>query len=153
MVFGIVRTPLAIGITLFLMMLPYKMNNALLSSIQQVKVPPDMQGRVFGLLGQISTFALPLTYLITGPIVDNFLEPMVGQGNWDLVAPLVGNQAGAGMGLYIIICGVLLLLGTILVYILPIVRHLERDLPNYQAVAQANNKVSEQSSDLEAALA
>ncbi len=150
-IFGMVRTPVAIGVTLFLMMLPYKMTNALLSSIQQAKIPPDMQGRVFGLLWQISTCALPITYLITGPIVDNWLEPMVGQGNWDLVAPLVGNETGAGMGLYIIICGILLLIGTGIVYGLPIVRHMERDLPNYTAIAQTTS--TEESTELESAVA
>lgn len=149
LVFGTVRTPLSIAITLFFMMLPYKMTNALLSSIQQVKIPPDMQGRVFALLSQISTFALPITYLITGPIVDEILEPMVGTSSWDAFAPIVGNEAGAGMGLYIIICGILLLVGTVVVYSLPIVRNLEHDLPNYKAVAQTEADLHDASTELE----
>jgi hypothetical protein len=134
--FGMVRSPLAVAITVFLMMLPYKMDNALLSSIQQAKIPPNLQGRVFAFLSQISIFALPLTYLITGPIVDDLLAPAVGQPGWEIVEPLVGSGPGAAMGLYIIICGLLLLVATVLVYAAPMIRHLERDLPDYNLAAQ-----------------
>ena len=133
MVFGTVRSPLALAIVVFLMMLPYKMTNALLSSIRQNKIPPDMQGRVYGLTGQISIFALPLALLITGPIVDDGLEPWVGSEGWALFSPIFGDEAGAGIGLYIAVCGLLLLAATLLVYSLPIVRHLERDLPDFEA--------------------
>ncbi len=142
MIFGTVRSPLALAVVIFLMMLPYKMNNVLLSSIRQGKIPPDMQGRVYGLTGQISIFALPLALLITGPLVDDVLEPMVGTGSWRFLNPVFGNEAGAGIGLYIAVCGLLLLIATLLVYALPIVRHLERDLPDYQAV-EADNSVGQ----------
>ena len=137
MVFAVVRSPIALGIVIFIMMLPYKMNNALLSSIQQAKIPPDMQGRVFGLLGQISIFAQPIMLLATGPIIDQVLEPAVGGSNWDIVAPILGSEAGAGIGLYILICGVLLSAASLIVYAMPTVRHLERDLPNYVAAAES----------------
>jgi MFS family permease len=132
--FGMVRTPLALGIVGFLMMLPYKMSNALLSTVMQAKVPPDMQGRVFSFTSQLSLFAMPLTYLFTGPLVDNYLEPAVGGANWHWVAPIVGNMPGSGMGLYIVICGAIWLVGTLVVYALPVVRNMEVDLPNYRAV-------------------
>ena len=118
-IFGQVRSIGAIAIMIFLMMLPYKMNNALLSSIQQAKIPADMQGRVFGLLGQISIFAQPLALLVTGPIVDQWLTPWLG--------------SVSAMGWYITACGVLLFVMTVVVYALPIIRHLERDLPDYHA--------------------
>lgn len=130
--FGMVRTPLALGIVGFVMMLPYKMSNALLSTVMQAKVPPDMQGRVFSFTSQLSLFAMPITYLVTGPLVDNFLEPAVGGPHWHWAEPIVGNMPGAGMGLYIVACGAIWLVGTLFVYALPVVRHMERDLPNYQ---------------------
>ncbi len=130
--FGIVRTPMALGLVGFVMMLPYKMSNALLSTIMQAKVPPDMQGRVFSFTGQLSLFAMPITYLLTGPLIDNYLEPAVGGPHWHWVAPLVGNMPGAGMGLYIVICGAVWLIGTLFVYALPVVRNMETNLPNYR---------------------
>ena len=135
-IFGIVRDPLPLAIIMFLMMLPYKMTNALLVSVMQAKIPPDMQGRVFALSSQLSVFAMPLTFLITGPIVDRILEPAVGGEHWQLVEPIVGNAAGAGIGLYAIICGMLLLIATVVVYALPSVRHMERDLPDYTPTEQ-----------------
>lgn len=132
--FGIVRTPLALGFVGFVMMLPYKLSNALVSTVMQAKVPPDMQGRVFAFTGQLSLFAMPLTYLFTGTLIDNYLEPAVGGSGWSRVEPIVGNIPGAGMGLYIVVCGVIWLIGTLLVYALPAVRHLETDLPNYRPV-------------------
>lgn len=141
-IFGMVRTPLGLGIAVFLMMLPYKFNNALLHSIQQAKIPPDMQGRVYGLIGQISIFAMPITYLVTGPIVDKGLEPAVGGENWHWVDGLVGDQAGAGIGLYIMVCGALLLVASVLVYALPVVRHVERDLPDYKPEPRPEQEAS-----------
>lgn len=133
--FGIVRSPMALGIVGFVMMLPYKMSNALLSTVMQAKVPPDMQGRVFSFTGQLSLFAMPITYLVTGSLVDNYLEPAVGGPHWHWVEPLLGNMPGAGMGLYIVACGTIWLVGTLFVYALPTVRKLETDLPNYKAVS------------------
>lgn len=134
-VFGMVRSPLALGVTIFLMQLPYKMSNALLNAIRQDKIPPDMQGRVFSLTSQMSTFAIPITFLVTGPIVDDLLEPAVGSASWEVVAPLVGNETGAGMGLYIIACGALLLAATLITYLSPAVRRLEHHLPDYEPLA------------------
>ena len=134
--FGMVRTPLALGIVGFVMMLPYKMSNALLSTVMQAKVPPDMQGRVFAFTSQLSLFAMPLTYLFTGPLVDKYLEPAVGERGWHWVEPVVGSMPGAGMGLYIVVCGAIWLAGTLVVYALPAVRHMETDLPNYQVVVE-----------------
>ena len=134
--FGMVRTPLALGIVGFVMMLPYKMSNALLSTVMQAKVPPDMQGRVFAFTSQLSLFAMPLTYLFTGPLVDKYLEPAVGESGWHWVEPVVGSMPGAGMGLYIVVCGAIWLAGTLVVYALPAVRHMETDLPNYQVVVE-----------------
>jgi hypothetical protein len=78
-VFGILCDPLALAVVAFIMALPYKMTNALLMSVMQKKIPPDMQGRVFAFNSQLVTFAMPITYLITGPIIDTILEPAVGE--------------------------------------------------------------------------
>ena len=136
MLFALAKTPLLLAVIVFAMMLPYKLCNALLSSVQQAKIPPDMQGRVFGLLGQISLFAIPLSMLITGPLVDKVLEPAVQQPGWARLAPYFGSEAGAGMALYIFTCGLIVCIMTLLVYALPIVRYIERDLPNYEAVEE-----------------
>lgn len=131
MAFALSRSVPAVAVVGFLMMLPYKMTNALMASISQGKIPPDMQGRVYGLTGQISIFGMPLIYLITAPLVDNVLEPLVMTDAWRPFAPLFGSAAGSGMALYIFACGAITLLGTALVYALPMIRHMERNLVDY----------------------
>lgn len=128
---GISRTPLTLGITLFAMTLPMPAVNAIFMSIMQTKTPPDIQGRVFASIGQVSMLLIPLSYLVVGPLSDQLFEPAVGTAGWERVAPLVGESAGAGMGLIMLIAGVIVFAITGLIYAIPRVRSLERDLPDY----------------------
>lgn len=50
---------------------------------------------------------------------------------WSAVAPLVGNDPGAGMGLHFVVCGALTAIVTLAVYALPMVRRMEADMPDY----------------------
>ncbi len=137
---GLAQTPLLLAIALFLTCFPTAMINAVAMSLLQAKVAPDIQGRVFAATGQISRLLIPLAYLLVGPLADNVFEPAVGAAGWDRVAPLVGDSAGAGMGLLIVIAGSVLLVTTSLVYALPRIRHMEAELPDY--VAQPANEVN-----------
>jgi DHA3 family macrolide efflux protein-like MFS transporter len=130
--YGIVRTPLLLGIVLFLVLLPLPITNAVFKSIMQVKTPPDMQGRVFAIVFQLAFLATPISFLITGPLVDKLIEPAVGGPGWHIVEPLVGSQSGAGMGLVIAAAGVLIIVITLSIYALPAIRKLEADLPDYK---------------------
>jgi MFS transporter, DHA3 family, macrolide efflux protein len=102
-------------------------------SILQAKTPPDLQGRVFAVVGQLLMIATPISFLITGPLVDQTLEPAVRTPTWNAFAPLVGDQAGAGMRLVLFAVGVIILLTTAAVYALPALRHMEANLPDYEA--------------------
>jgi MFS family permease len=135
MLVGMGQVPVALGIALFVMMLPLPMINASATSLMQLKIPPDLQGRVFAVIGQLSTILTPLSYLIIGPLADNVFEPGVNHPAWASVAPLVGDGVGAGMGLLMVIGGGLTALTTLMVYALPAVRHLEANMPDYTAVA------------------
>jgi hypothetical protein len=113
------------------MMLPMPMVNAVGMSIMQAKVPPDIQGRVFAVMGQISMLLIPLAYLLAGPLADQVFEPAVGKAGWETVAPLVGSEPGAGIGLIMLIAGGVLFVTTLVVYAIPRVRRMEADLPDY----------------------
>lgn len=123
--YGMARSPLTLGITLFLAMLPLPVTNAVFKSIMQVKTPPDMQGRVFAIFGQLAYTAAPLSFLVTGPIVDRLLAPRVG-----------GEDAGA-MGALLMIAGGLLAVVSLGVYALPVIWRVEANLPDYH-VAEAS---------------
>ncbi len=127
--YGVVNSPWLLAATLFFLMLPLPMGGALLTSLLQTRVPAPLQGRVFALFGQLSFVGSTLSFLTIGPLVDQFLEPAVGQSNWHLVAPIVGGQAGAGMRLLMIATGLLLAVATSIVWLIPAVRNLDQRSP------------------------
>jgi hypothetical protein len=134
-VYGVARTPALLGLALFFVFFTNALVDASFMSILQLKVPPDMQGRIFSLLFQLMYIATPLALLLTGPLVDRVLEPAVGGPGWAIVAPLVGSRPGSGMGLLISAAGALIFLLTAFVYAWPKTRSIEADLPDYAAVA------------------
>lgn len=134
-VYGLARTPLMLGVSLFFVFFTTPLVDASFMSITQLKVPADMQGRVFAVLFQMMYIANPLSSLLTGPLVDRVLEPAVGAPGWARVAPLVGNAPGSGMGLLLVISGALILALTVGVYAWRKARTLEADLPDYRAEA------------------
>jgi DHA3 family macrolide efflux protein-like MFS transporter len=135
LVYAIARTPLLLGVSMFLLFLPLPLSWALFTSIVQIKTPPDMQGRVFGLLAQLGFLASTTSFLLTGPVVDRVLEPAVGSPAWHLFAPLFGQAPGAGMGLLLFVTGLTILGATFAVLAWPRVRRLEATLPDYDAPA------------------
>ncbi len=132
--FGVSRNPALLGLTLFMAMFPWPFVNAAFMSILQIKVPPDMQGRVFAVISQISMLLSPISLLLIGPLVDQVFEPAVKNPGWATFAPLVGDSRGAGMGLLTFGLGAALTIAAIAFYAVPAVRHVEADLPDYVAV-------------------
>lgn len=134
--YGMVRAPLLLGITVFLVLMPLPVSGAVIKSLLQAKTPPDMQGRVFAFVFQLDSLTAPLSFLITAPLVDRLAEPAVGRPGWSVVEPLVGAGAGSGMGLVILAAGAIIVLATLFVYASPAIRHLEANLPDYAADPQ-----------------
>jgi MFS family permease len=132
--YGVVRQPWALGLVGVALMFPLPVIGALMATILQNKTPPDMQGRVFGINDQLGMLLTPFSFLITAWLVDNVLEPAVGQPEWTSVAPLVGSQPGSGMGLVMVVIGAVIIASTLLVY--PFVRGLEEALPDYAVVVE-----------------
>lgn len=128
---GVARAPLALAVVMFLYLLPNPMINAPLFSLVQAKTPPDMQGRVFAAIMQLAMLAMPLAYLLAGPLADRVLEPAVGGAGWNLVAPLVGSDPGSGIGLLFVINGLLSASAGAAFYAWPRMRRLESELPDY----------------------
>jgi hypothetical protein len=110
LLYGVARHPIVLGMTLFGVLFPLPLAGALFTSMLQAKTPPDLQGRVFAITGQMFMLMTPFSFLITAALVDHVLEPAVHRSGWDLVAPLVGREDGSGMGLLLIIVGVIILI-------------------------------------------
>lgn len=114
-VFGIANNAWVLGVAVFLLMLPLPMTGALFTSLVQLHTPDNMQGRVFAAIGQLNAVTAPLSFIVTGPLVDRWLEPAL-RGPYG---------SGAGIGLLLAVAGILLLLGAVPAYLNKKVRELE----------------------------
>lgn len=137
--YGVARSPVVLMIVLFLILFPNPAINSLFMSMLQVKTPPAIQGRVFALVMQVAMLATPLSLLLTGGIVDQIMEPAVGEASWwGTVAPLVGSEPGSGMGLLMVISGAMLAIATVIFFSFPAIRNLEENLPDYRQSSATN---------------
>lgn len=102
-------------------------------AIWQSKVPPDLQGRVFSVRRLIAQIAAPLAMLMAGPLADYVFEPAMSEGG--ALAPtfggLLGTGPGAGMALMFVISGVLSMFVGLGGYLFPVIRDVERLLPDH----------------------
>jgi hypothetical protein len=133
---GMAQQPPQMALLLFIMALFPPINNVSIISLLQIKVPPQLQGRVFATISQISMTLIPLSYLVTGPTADNVFEPLVNTPAWSSFGRFFGNSAGAGMGLMMTISGIAIVVVSLSIYALPMVRNLESLLPDYVPEAE-----------------
>jgi len=135
LVFGLARTMPAMAAALFLLMLPLPANNALYKSIYQLKVPADMQGRVFAFAEQLFLLGSTTSFLLTGALVDRVLTPLASApGRWPL-ASLLGQGHTGAIGLVEVVTGIILLAGAAVTFSVRSVRRMEAELPDYGAGA------------------
>jgi hypothetical protein len=144
--FGLSQTPLMLGISIFVLMLPIAFINAPVMSIMQAKTPPDLQGRVFATLGQISLLLLPIAYLTFGTLADNVLEPAVLMAGWEPFAGLLGTGAGSGMAVIYLLAGLVMFVCSAVVYAIPAMRRMEATMPDYIATPDPETDIIADSS-------
>jgi DHA3 family macrolide efflux protein-like MFS transporter len=128
---------LSLAAIFFVFMFTRPMTDAATLSIYQAKIAPDLQGRVFAAIGQITTLLTPLACLVVGPLADDVFEPARRLPAWRAVAWMVGDGRGAGIGLMFVIGGALTSLLSLAVYASPVIRGVEAALPDRQVVASA----------------
>jgi uncharacterized membrane protein YeaQ/YmgE (transglycosylase-associated protein family) len=104
-------------------------------AIWQVKVAPDVQGRVFSARRLIAWVATPLAAAIAGPLADRFLEPQMRTGGslTPIFSGLVGSGPGAGMSLLFIFSGLIVILVGFISYSTPAIRNAEELLPDHES--------------------
>ncbi len=102
-------------------------------TIWQLKVAPEVQGRVFAARRLLAQISVPLAMLAVGPLADRLFEPAMAPGG-DLAAlagGLVGTGPGAGIALMFVFAGVMAGAGGLAGYALPRLRRVESELPDY----------------------
>ncbi len=127
---------IALGMFVFLFFIP--ISAALSQAVWQVKVPADIQGRVFSIRSMIAWSIIPIANLVAGPLADRIFEPLMQEGGAlsdSIFATLIGIGPGRGIGLVFFTSAIFLILTSLLVFTNPRIRNLESEIPD--AVADA----------------
>ena len=98
----------------------------------QMKVPPDIQGRVFAASDFITQVPFLFTPLLAGYFGDRFFEPAMREGGAlvNTFGWLVGTGPGAGYGLMIFLCGIGGTLVGLWGYLSSTIRNADEDMPD-----------------------
>lgn len=147
MLYGIVQAPVGWMLLGFITLASLAVVNTLFMSLVQLKTPADIQGRVMATIMQLAMLTQPLAVLLVGPLADAVFEPAVGGAGWELVAPFVGESAGSGMGLIIVLAGLLNGLAMLTMSANPQLRQLDDILPDYNASAAPAIAVTDTAED------
>jgi hypothetical protein len=120
---------LGLAFTVFVVTIVQSISNA----IWQLKVAPEVQGRVFSLRYMLATIITPLAYLTAGPLADQVFEPLMSEGgalSTTGLGTLLETGPGRGIGLMYVLSGVLVILISLITYLNPRVRRLEQEVPD-----------------------
>jgi MFS transporter, DHA3 family, macrolide efflux protein len=106
---------------------------ALSQAIWQVKIPANLQGRVFSIRSMIASSMTPIAFLLSGFMADHVFEPLMAQ-NGALANTSVGTALGVGpgrgIGLIFVVCCLFLWMESIIAISIPRIRNLETDIPD-----------------------
>jgi predicted MFS family arabinose efflux permease len=143
MLIGLGRSSTVWASTAFFMIFFVPIINGSSQAIWQIRVAPDVQGRVFAARGMIARLGAPVAMLLAGPLADHVFEPaMMSGGSWvPLFGWLVGSGPGAGMALMFVIAGVLGMLVGLGGYAIPIVRNVEDILPDHVTEVKSSDEL------------
>lgn len=116
----------------FLMMFMSPIVNGSSQALWQSKVAVDVQGRVFAVRRMFAWIAMPLAYILAGPLADYVFNPLLVEGGplEDSIGKVIGVGPGRGSGFLFVWLGCLTILISFLGYVYPRVRLVEDELPD-----------------------
>jgi MFS transporter, DHA3 family, macrolide efflux protein len=138
MLAGVRPSPLLFGLGLFIYNFALMIDDGCYITILQSKVAQDVQGRLFALNHMLTKGALPLAYLLAGPLADGVFKPLLVEGG-PLAGSLglvIGTGPGRGMGLIFILAGALTIAVATAAYLYPRIRLIETELPDTTPIAE-----------------
>ncbi|MFL5382379.1 MAG: MFS transporter [Longimicrobiaceae bacterium] len=100
------------------------------SAIWMSKTPQELLGRVFALRRMVTSSIMPLSVLVAGPLADRVFEPLLAPGGAlaGSAGTLIGVGKGRGIALMFLAIGVLMALTALAGWLVPSIRHVERDV-------------------------
>jgi DHA3 family macrolide efflux protein-like MFS transporter len=109
--------------------------NAASQAIWQVKVAPDLQGRVFAFRRTIAMSAGLLAPLLAAPLTDYIFKPAMAPGGAlaPILGPIFGVAASRGVGVMFSLVGVGIVMASLIALTIPRLRSVEADLPDHDA--------------------
>jgi MFS transporter, DHA3 family, macrolide efflux protein len=123
---------------IFFFILPYL--NSSIDVIIRSKVEHHFQGRVYAVIGMMSSLGLILSYSISGYLADQVFNPLLMENGAlsDTLGRFIGTGKGRGIGFMFMIAGFLILQLTLLTRSITSIRNIEADLPD--AVLEGESK-------------
>jgi MFS family permease len=120
------------------------MLNASSQAIWQVKVAPDVQGRVFAVRRAIAWSSQLIAPLLAAPLADYVFKPGMSEGGAlaSVLGPLVGVGANHGIGVLIGVLGLLMTVVCVVAFSYAPIRNVEIDLPDHVATATPDNSAT-----------
>lgn len=130
--FGLSPNPWLIAAAGFLTMTALPIMGGCSQALWQVKVAPDVQGRVFAVRRMMAGAAVPLAILVAGPLADRVFEPLMAADGplAGSVGQLIGVGPGRGVGLLFMVLGLSVVVVSLLAYAHPRIRLVEDELPD-----------------------
>ncbi len=101
-------------------------------ALWQSKVPSQLLGRCMAILRMTSESALPLGYLLAGPLAEYVFEPamMPGGALADSMGKIIGIGPGRGLALMFLVLGLAVALVAAAGYAIRCIRRVEQDIPD-----------------------
>ena len=101
-------------------------------AIFQTKVPPGIQGRVFGIRLFVNKLTFAVAFLSGGVLADNIFEPLMVEGGFlaEIFGGFIGVGPGRGMGLMFVLMGILSIITALSAFAFPRIRRIEVELPD-----------------------
>ncbi len=117
---------------IFMGMLIVPTINATSQALWLAKVEADLQGRISAVRRFIAQAAIPIAYVLVGPLSDRVFEPLMANGGAlsDSVGSVIGSGPGRGYALFFIVIGIMVMVAVAAAWMYPPLRHLERDIPD-----------------------
>lgn len=116
----------------FLMFLTIPPAQSASMALWQTKVPSQLLGRAMAILRMTSEAALPIGFLMAGPLAEFVFEPamMPGGALAGTIGAVIGVGPGRGLALMFIVLGVLMMAVAAVGYGIRSIRRVEHELPD-----------------------
>jgi len=133
LVAGLRPSPFFVAGGFFWLMLFVPLASSASQEVFQSKIAPELQGRVLAVRSMIGRSAMPIAFLLAGPLADRVFGPLMDVNGIlanTFLGTLLGTGPGRGIGLMFVISAIAGILATLLVYANPRIRNIESELPD-----------------------